>query len=133
MKTKISNYSGMLKDVPAKLCMFPLMLLASLFANSSTAFAKEDYAFLKNGGTMFNGVKDTVNKTTQSGIKFMTVLGYVCVFCLIVSIGIGFIVWRNPQETAQNKKKILIVVLAAVLIFGAGSVASIVAGIGDSL
>lgn len=136
MKTKMDQFCAAAYLLPVKMCSAAMALVGALLMQASPALAAEkgnDYDFLKNGGDMFDGVNDAINKTTSSGLKFLRTLGYVLVFCTIVSIGIGFIVWRNPQESAANKKKILIVVLAAVLVFGVGSIASIVASIGDSL
>ena len=134
IKSRLDQMALIMYSLPGKLCSGAAALLGALLLQAAPALAAEnEYDFLKKGGDMFDGVNNTVNKTAASGLKFFRTLGYVMVFCTIVSIGIGFIVWRNPQESAANKKKILIAVVAAVLIFGVGSIASIVASIGDSL
>ena len=92
-----------------------------------------DYDFLKKGGDMFSGFNTAVTKTTASGMKFLKVLGYLLLFCLIVSIGIARMQIKNPQQSSENKKKALVGVAAAVLIFGGGSIAIWIATAGDAL
>lgn len=122
-------------SVPGKICSAVCLLMTVLLKQVSPVFAAgNEYDFLTEGGNgMFDDFINTVNKTAASGLNFFRALGYILLFAAIASVAIGFMVWRNPQETSMNKKKMLVIVAAAVLIFGAGSLASMIAGAGDSL
>lgn len=123
-------------SVPGKICSAVCLLMTVLLKQVSPVFAAgNEYDFLTEGGNgMFDDFINTVNKTAASGLNFFRALGYILLFAAIASAAIGFMVWRSsPQETSMNKKKMLVIVAAAVLIFGAGSLASMIAGAGDSL
>lgn len=140
----MNRLSRKLYDLRNKMWTFLIGISASMMPYA-TAFAEEkkkkdkdvtEYDFLTNNEAdsgMFDSLIETLQGTAASGINLGRTLGYVLIFFMIASIGIGFMVYKDSNKLAKNKDKILVVVVAAVLIFGAGGVALIIANIGDSI
>lgn len=134
IKERVNKGVAFIYSIPVRMRFAVLMLMTGLMTEIVPVFAAEnDYDFLKKGGDMFSGFNTAVTKTTASGMKFLKVLGYILLFCLIVTIGIARMQIKNPQQSSENKKKALVGVAAAVLIFGGGSIAIWIATAGDAL
>lgn len=109
IKERVNKGVAFIYSIPVRMRFAVLMLMTGLMTEIVPVFAAEnDYDFLKKGGDMFSGFNTAVTKTTASGMKFLKVLGYLLLFCLIVSIGIARMQIKNPQQSSENKKKALL-------------------------
>lgn len=134
LKVMINRCTILFYSVPGKICSVTMMLVAALLTQvTSVCAAGNEYDFMTKGGDMFNDVNDTLNKTAASGMNFFRTLAIVFGFCAIGCAGIGFMYRKTGRDKSVNKDKLFRIIIGLIVVFGVGTIASLIASIGDAL
>lgn len=135
-KTKVISK---MKVAKAALCLGAGVVLTgspvTVFAADSDPAPKKDtdFTFLEGKGNgAFDKMTTAVKDTGASGVQFLRVVGIIVLVVSIIIIGYGFML-KKGSKLDESKEKVVNVVIGAAFVFGALSIAAMVAGFGSSI
>lgn len=92
-----------------------------------------DFSFLEGKGNgAFDKMTTAVQDTGASGVQFLRVVGIIVLVVAIIIIGYGFML-KKGSKLDESKEKVVNVVIGAAFVFGALSIAAMLAGFGSSI
>lgn len=136
VRKAVSKYSYIVFKGLLAMCALVTLTMWS----SVTAYAGINKSTIKsvgNGdtsnGSTFGGVRKKVSTMGKSGIGLVRTLLVVCALVSVIFCGVSFVVTKNAHKHEENKNWMFRIAIGCAIGFGAASIVTTFANIGEGL